>query len=242
MQEAPQVKVGIIGAMEVEVATLKAAMDAPRTVERAGMTFVEGTLEGTPAVVVRCGVGKVNAALCVQVLADEFAVSCVVNTGVAGSLDATLDIGDIVVATEARYHDVDATAIGYARGTVPGLPVAAFPADPALVAAAVEACSAVNPGVRVVEGTVVSGDVFVAGRAVKDAILANFPGSSCTEMEGAAIAHAAWLNGLPFAVVRAISDKADDSAHMDYPTFEAVAARHCARMVAELVRRLGARA
>jgi adenosylhomocysteine nucleosidase len=206
------------------------------------MTFVEGTLEGVPAVVVRCGVGKVNAALCVQVLASEFGVTHVVNTGVAGSLDARLDIGDVVVSSALCYHDVDATAIGYAPGQVPDLGCTEFVPDPALVGLALAAYREANPGAGVLAGKVVSGDQFVAGRAVKERICALFPDASCTEMEGAAVAHAAWLNDLPFLVVRAISDKADDSAHMDYPAFEEAAARHCAGFMLALLPRLAAAA
>lgn len=224
-------KLGIIGAMDIEVALLKEQLAGPRVTHKAGSEFWEGTLRGLPVVIVRCGVGKVNAALCVQILVDLFAVTHIVNTGIAGSMDADLDIGDLVVAEEAMYHDMSVTVFGYLRGQVPGMDVRAFPADPALSQAAAQACAA--RGVRFKRGRIVSGDQFIGDSAVKQDILANC-GGLCVEMESAAIAHAAYRNGIPFTILRAISDKADDSATMDYPTFEVQAARDCAAITATL--------
>lgn len=231
-------KLGIIGAMTIEVETLTAQMEQTVISHRAGMEFYEGTLEGLPAVVVQCGVGKVNAALCVQILCDCFGVTHIVNTGVAGSLCARLDIGDFVISRDAMYHDFDCHPINpnYAVGQVPGLPVLQFPADPQLMEYAFAAAEQVNPGHASI-GTVASGDQFVCSKAQKEAIIAN-TGALCTEMEGTAIAHAAWRNGVPFVVIRAISDKADDSAQMDYPTFEKIAARRCAQVTQTLAKRL----
>lgn len=231
-------KLGIIGAMTIEVETLTGQMANAAVSRRAGMDFYEGTLEGLPAVVVQCGVGKVNAALCVQILCDCFGVTHVVNTGVAGSLCARLDIGDFVISRDAMYHDFSCLPINpnYVVGQVPGLPVRQFPADETLVAYALEAAEQVNPGHASI-GRVASGDQFVCSKEQKDAIIANTD-ALCTEMEGAAIAHAAWRNGVPFVVIRAISDKADDSAQMDYPTFEKIAAQRCARVTQALARRL----
>ena len=231
-------KLGIIGAMTIEVETLKEKMTDLTVKERAGMEFYEGTLEGLPVVVVVCGVGKVNAAMCVQVLCDCFAVTHLVNTGVAGSLCPELDIGDLVISRDAMYHDFTCSTLNpaYAVGQVPGLPVRFFPADDALAQAAFAAAEAVNPG-HTRMGRVASGDQFVASREKKDKIVAD-TGALCTEMEGAAIAHAAWRNGVPFVVIRAISDKADDSAEMDYPTFEAIAAARCAAVTQTLARKL----
>lgn len=221
-------KLGIIGAMTIEVETLKAHMIDKIVSTRAGMEFCEGKLSGLDAVVVQCGVGKVNAALCVQILCDCFAVTHVVNTGVAGSLSADLDIGDLVISKDAVYHDFDCSVINdsYRVGQVPGLPVWSFPADSVMMELAMQSAEVVNPGHNCF-GTVASGDQFICNKAVKEQIIAN-TGAVCTEMEGAAIAHAAWRNQVPFVVLRAISDKADDSAEMDYPTFEAIAANRCA--------------
>lgn len=222
-------KLGIIGAMQVEVETLVEQLARRRCVERAGSTFYEGELEGLPVVVVQCGVGKVNAAMCMQILCDCFGVTHVVNTGVAGSLDAQLDIGDLVVSKDAMYHDFDCRFVGYAIGQVPGLEVHAFPAEETMAALAFAAAEAVNPGHTKI-GRVASGDQFICSREQKVKIIAD-TGALCTEMEGAAIAQTAWRNRVPFVILRAISDKADDSAQMDYPTFEAIAAKRCAEVV-----------
>lgn len=228
-------KIGIIGAMEIEVSALKEAMKVDRIITKAGMNFYEGNLEGAQAVVVQCGVGKVNAAMCVQILADLFHVTHILNTGVAGSLNADLDIGDILVSEKAIQHDVDVSALGYQLGKIPGFESREFFADAEMADAVAGACSRVNPDIHVVKGCVVSGDQFIAGKEIKEHLISEFHGD-CAEMEGASIAQAAVLNGLPFAVVRAISDKADGSAEMDYPTFENQAAAHCANMVLEFVK------
>ena len=222
-------KIGIIGAMEVEVEILKNDMEISRTFEKASMTFYEGKIGDTDVVVVRSGIAKVNAALCVQVLVDEFKITHVLNTGIAGSMDAKINIGDIVVSTDACYHDVDARIFGYPMGEIPSLGTRFFEADKWLREKAVEAIKVANPDVNVFEGRVISGDQFIGGDVPKDRLL-EF-NALCTEMEGAGIAQAAWLNHLPFVVVRAISDKADGSAEMDYPTFEKKAANDCAKLV-----------
>lgn len=229
-------KLGIIGAMNVEVATLKEKMENTAVTTKAGMEFCQGILEGVPAVVVQCGVGKVNAAMCVQILCDCFEVTHLVNTGIAGSLCAELDIADLVVSTDAMYHDVDVAVFGYPIGQVPGLDVVAFPADKTLSAVAFAAAESVNPG-HTRSGRVASGDQFVSSPQQKDHIIA-VSGALCTEMEGAAIAHAAYRNGVPYVILRAISDKADASAEMDYPTFEAIAAHRCAQVTMTMAKQL----
>ena len=229
-------KLGIIGAMDVEVATLKAKMEHIQVQSHAASEYFEGTLEGCPVVVVQCGVGKVNAALCAQVLCSVYGVTHLVNTGIAGSLDAQLDICDLVVSQDAMYHDFTVAAFGYPHGKVPGMDVIAFPADEKLVQLAYAAAEAVNPGHTKV-GRVASGDQFVCEKALKDGIIAKTQ-ALCTEMEGAAIAHTAYRNGVPFVILRAISDKADGSAEMDYPVFETLAAHRCADVTCHLARAL----
>ncbi len=229
-------KLGIIGAMDVEVATLKDAMENKTKKTVAGSVYCEGTLEKLPVVIVQCGVGKVNAALCAQVLVDCFGVTHIVNTGIAGSLNAKLDIGDFVISSEAVYHDLDVSVLGYQIGQVPGLAVRAFPADKMLTELAFKVANSLCRG-HVQIGTVASGDQFVCSKEQKQAIIANTNGL-CTEMEGAAIAHTAWKNGVPFVVIRAISDKADDSAEMDYPTFEAIAAKRCSEVTRAMAKAL----
>ncbi|MEE3419754.1 MAG: 5'-methylthioadenosine/adenosylhomocysteine nucleosidase [Lachnospiraceae bacterium] len=229
-------KIGIIGAMDVEVAELVSKVVDAKTFTRAGMTFVDGKIGKTPVVVVKSGVGKVNAGICVQILADVFQVSHVINTGVAGSLDNRIDVGDIVVSTDAVYHDVDATVFGYQKGEVPQLGTAAFPADEELRKAAVAAVRAADPDVHVFEGRVASGDQFIASREIKNGIKADFD-ALCCEMEGCAIAQAAYVNHIPFVIIRAISDKADESVTVSYDIFEKKAAEHCARLVEYMVTR-----
>jgi len=227
-------KLGIIGAMDVEVAALKESMQKMTVKTIAGMEFCEGKLENTDAVIVQCGVGKVNAALTAQVLCSCFGVTHIVNTGIAGSLNAELDIGDFVISRDAVYHDMDATNFGYPMCQVPGLPVLSFSSDESLMNIAYQAADKAHPGhVRI--GRVATGDQFVAEKALKEKIIQN-TGAFCTEMEGAAIAHTAWKNGIPFVIIRAISDKADDSAQMDYPTFEAQAARRCAQVTKDVAK------
>ena len=229
-------KLGIIGAMTVEVALLKENMESMAVSTHAGMEFCQGKLCGMDTVVVQCGVGKVNAAMCAQILCSVFGVTHLVNTGIAGSLNADLDIGDLVVSRDAMYHDFDCVHFGYEMGKVPGMDVVAFPADETMMNLAFTAAEAVNPGHTRV-GRVASGDLFVAARAAKEAIIEKTR-AWCTEMEGAAIAQTAYRNSVPFVILRAISDKADDSAEMDYPTFEAIAASRCAAVAMNLAKEL----
>lgn len=229
-------KLGIIGAMAIEIETLKENMKDMRLSCHAGMEFWEGNLEDLPVVVVQCGVGKVNAAMCTQILCSCYGVTHLVNTGIAGSLSAQLDIGDLVVSRDAMYHDFDCVHFGYEMGKVPGMDVVSFPADEVLIRYAHAAAESVNPG-HVTIGRVASGDQFVAEKPLKEQIISRTQGL-CTEMEGAAIAQTAYRNGLPFVILRAISDKADDSAEMDYPTFERIAAHRCADVARSLARQL----
>ena len=230
-------KIGIIGAMELEVEELKGKMTITNIVCRAGMEFHEGSLNGANVVIVRSGIGKVNAALCVQILVDEFEITHVINTGVAGSLNAKLDIGDILISKDALHHDMDVAILGYALGEVPQMNTVAFPADEQMISLAEDACRKVNPDINVITGRIVSGDQFISSKEVKERLISQFQGD-CAEMEGAAVAHAAYLNKIPFVVIRAISDKADDSAEMDYPTFEREAAKHSARLVEDMVKNI----
>ena len=226
--------IGIIGAMEEEVAHLKEAMQVEETVERAAMTFVKGKLDGKDVVVVRSGIGKVNAGICAQILADLFEVDTLINTGVAGSLDAAIDIGDIVISTDAVQHDMDVSALGDPVGQIPRMDTFAFPADERLVQLAVQANEEANPDIHTFTGRVVSGDQFVSDGAVKERLVTQFQ-AKCTEMEGAAIAQAAYLNKISCVIIRAISDKADNSSTMDYAAFEKQAITHTVRLVRNLM-------
>lgn len=210
--------------MELEVETLKAHMTTTKITTKAHMEFHEGTLNGTPVVIVRSGVGKVNAALCVQILADLFGVTAIINTGVGRFPDGCPGHRRYPVSRDALHHDGDATIFGYKPGEVPQLGCREFIADEHLAQVAVSTCKEVNPDIHVHTGRVVSGDQFISSKEVKTRLIQEFQGD-CAEMEGASIAHGAYLNDIPFVIIRAISDKADDSAEMDYPTFEMP--QHC---------------
>ncbi len=205
------VKIGIIGAMELEVKELKEAMTVSEITKKANMEFFEGTLNNVPVVIVQSGIGKVNAALCTQILADLFQVTHIINTGVAGSLNVALDIGDILISRDALHHDMDVTIFGYQLGEVPQMGRREFPADERLAKLAKEACEKVNPDIHAILGRVVSGDQFISGNEIKEKLIQEYQGD-CAEMEGASIAHGAYLNNIPFVIIRAISDKADNSA------------------------------
>ncbi len=227
--------IGIIGAMAEEVAQLKEAMEDVSIETAASMDFYKGSLNGREVVVVQSGIGKVNAGICTQILADRYGVEAVVNTGIAGSLRAEINIGDIVLSSDTVQHDMDAEAFGYPAGQIPRMDTLAFPADEGLIRCAQECCRRVNPDIRTFCGRILSGDQFVADRGKKEWLRETF-GGYCTEMEGAAVGQAAYLNKIPFLVIRAISDKADDSASVDYPEFEAKAIAHSVALVKEMVK------
>lgn len=229
--------IGIIGAMEEEVEKLKAVMEEVEIIHRAGMEFNKGKLSGRNVVIVKSGIGKVNAGICTQILADIFNVNAIINTGIAGSLKEEINIGDIVLSSDTVQHDMDAAAFGYPLGQIPRMDILSFPADERLIDIAGQCCERVNPDIRVFIGRVASGDQFVADGAVKNRISGNF-GGYCTEMEGAAIGQAAYLNKIPYVVIRAISDKADNSASMEYPAFEAMAIEHTVRLIKEMIKYL----
>lgn len=229
--------IGIIGAMEEEVNILKSKMQVETIMKKASMEFYKGTLNGKDVVIVRSGISKVNAAVCAQILVDDFKISRVINTGIAGSLQSKIDIGDIVISCDALQHDVDATGFGYDLGVIPRMETSTFIADKALVDLAKEVCEKEIPEINAHVGRVVTGDQFISDKDVKDKIESNFHGY-CTEMEGAAIAQVAYLNNIPFVILRAISDKADESATIDYPTFEKKAIEHSVILVENMLKAL----
>lgn len=225
--------IGIIGAMQVEVDTLISNLQDPHRLDRARTSFFEGHLCGKPVVVVRSGVGKVNASSCAQMLIDYFGVSSIINTGIAGALASDLAIGDVVVASDCVEHDMDVTNLSYPKGQIPDMDVLSFSADPALAEAIEIAAHRSLAFPHVYRGRIASGDQFIHTCAQKEAIYQEF-GALCCEMEGAAIAHVCYLHKLPFAVVRTISDTADECSHLDYPSFEKKTAYANAQLV-ELV-------
>lgn len=221
---------GIIGAMDEEVLEIKNALTDVSVETVTGMDFYRGKVNGKEVVVVRSGIGKVNAAVCSQVLVDRFGVEAIVNTGIAGSLRAEINIGDIVLSTDSVQHDMDATGFGYPAGQIPRMDTFAFPADEKLLNLAKECCARVNPDIQAFTGRVVSGDQFISDKEKKQWLTETFDGS-CTEMEGAAIAQVCYLNHIGCLIIRAISDKADDSANMDYQEFEAKAIEHSVKLL-----------
>lgn len=225
---------GIIGAMDIEVKELREMMKNPQVQSVAGMNFYQGTIQGKEVVVVRSGIGKVNAGICSQILVDRYHVEGIINTGIAGSLKNEINIGDIVLATVAVQHDVDATGFGYPLGEIPQMGIKEFPADEKLRELAATCSKKANPDIQVFFGRVASGDQFISNKDKKNWISENFD-AYCTEMEGAAIAQAAYLNQVPYLIVRAISDKADDSANMDYGEFEAKAAENSVRLMVAML-------
>ena len=226
---------GIIGAMDPEVTSLQESLTDPKSEIIADMKFVSGKLGQTEAVIVKCGMGKVNAGICAHTLIQKYGCTKIINTGVAGSLDNRIDIGDIVVSTEAVQHDFDVSVIGFQKGEVPYTGLVAFPSDPALHDEAVKAVKATAPEINVFEGRVCSGDQFIASSEQKNKILETF-GGLCCEMEGGAIAQVCYLNHTPYVILRAISDKADHSEEMSFEQFAETAAKRCAAIVHVMVK------
>lgn len=231
---------GIIGAMAVEVDRLIGQMAHRTTTAASDMTFHQGTLgsHDTPVVVVSCGIGKVSAAMCAQALIDRFGVSAIINTGVAGALDPTLEIGDLVICSDAVQHDMDVSGLGFGLGVVPGVDRLAFEADAGMRATVAQAAAELTPALTPRAGRVASGDQFICEQADKERIVERF-GACCCEMEGGAIAQVCWRNEVPFVIVRTISDKADGSSTTDYREFEQLAAARSVAVTLRTVELLG---
>ena len=230
-------RIGIIGAMDEEVDILVELMDIKETIEKASLKFYKGTLEGKDIVLVRCGIGKVNSALCTQILISEFDVDAIVNTGVAGALHSELDVQDIVISTDAIQYDVDTTAFGDPKGTIPRMESSVFVADEKLINAAYESSVKESKSNKVFKGRVATGDIFISSKELKDELVNDF-NAYCGEMEGGAIAHVCTLNKVPFVIIRAMSDKADGSADVTYDEFVKVAAHNSKDIVLNMLKAL----
>ncbi|WP_313628026.1 5'-methylthioadenosine/S-adenosylhomocysteine nucleosidase [Kosakonia sp.] len=228
-------KIGIIGAMEEEVTLLRDKIENRQTLNVGGSEIYTGTLNGTEVALLKSGIGKVAAAMGATLLLERCQPDVIINTGSAGGLAATLKVGDIVVSDEARYHDADVTAFGYDIGQLPGCP-AGFKADDSLIAAA-EACIG-ELNLHAVRGLIVSGDAFINGAEGLAKIRHNFPQAIAVEMEATAIAHVCHNYSVPFVVVRAISDVADQESHLSFDEFLVVAAKQSSLMVETLVQKL----
>ncbi|EOC1265475.1 5'-methylthioadenosine/S-adenosylhomocysteine nucleosidase [Cronobacter malonaticus] len=225
-------KAGIIGAMEEEVTLLRDKIDNRQTLNIAGCEIYTGTLNGVEVALLKSGIGKVSAAMGATLLLEHCKPDVIINTGSAGGLAPSLKVGDIVVSDEVRYHDADVTAFGYEYGQMAGCP-AAFKADENLIAAAQETIEKLN--LHAVRGLVVSGDAFINGSVNLAKIRHNFPQAIAVEMEATAIGHVCHNFGVPFVVVRAISDVADQQSHLSFEEFLAVAAKQSSLMVETLL-------
>ena len=230
-------KIGIIGAMDEEVNILKDEMEINETIKIASMDFYIGKLETKDIVLVRCGIGKVNAAICTQILVDKFDVNLVINTGVAGAMHDSLNILDVVVSDDVLYHDFDVTGFGYKLGEIPRMDSSIFKADNNLVNISINAAKEVLKSENVFKGRVVSGDVFVSSAELKEKINMVF-NAYCTEMEGAAIGHTCFLNNKPFVIIRAMSDKADGSAHANFNEFVEKASHNSKEIVKGILKQI----
>ncbi|MBQ9909852.1 MAG: 5'-methylthioadenosine/adenosylhomocysteine nucleosidase [Treponema sp.] len=233
-------KIGIIGAMEVEVNFLRNLMgQSVKKTEAGGILFNEGKIHGQDVVLVRSGVGKVNAALCAQRLVIQFGCTNIINTGIAGAMAHGLGVLDFVVSTDAVYHDLNATGFGYKLGQVPQMPVFSFEADKKMIEAAKKAFaeSELSEGHKMIEGRIATGDQFISDKEHKAFIASEFS-PACVEMEGAAIAHACYLSNVPFVILRCMSDQADDSGSKVYDFNESAAAELSARVVEKIIQLL----
>ena len=228
--------IGIIGAMDSEVDNLFSRMSSKEKITVNNLAFFKGKLYDKDVVIVKCGIGKVNAALCTQLLILQFKVSKIINTGIAGAVGQGLKIYDFVVSTEAVYHDFDVQFFGYKPGQVPGMPEV-FKADTSLVNAAVTAFENTDfsKELKIVSGRIASGDQFISGGEKKASIIENFH-PQCVEMEGAAIAHTCYANKVPFVIIRCMSDTADESVKETYS--EETASRVSSTFLLEFIKEL----
>lgn len=231
-------KIGIIGAMESEVRTLKSLIDNCETSVISGMSFYSGSIQGRDVVVVQSGIGKVNAALCAEILCIKFNVTKVINTGIAGATGGSLGVFDFVVSSATVYHDFDTTAFGYKLGQVPGM-TEQFVADSEMADAALAAFADTDFASehKIMKGLIASGDQFISGGDKKDFIKSSFS-PLCVEMEGCAIAHACSINKVPFIIIRCMSDMADESVESTYSFNEDVCAEASAKFVLEVLKKL----
>ena len=227
-----KVDIGIIGAMQPEVEAIIAALDERECETVGSITFHTGLIGGRRVAVAKCGIGKVFAAICAQTMILKYSPDLIVNSGVGGAIGGGLKCGDVVIADRLCQHDMDTSAIGDPKGLVSGINMIYFDADSR--AQQILLSLAEGLGLSVKSGTVTTGDKFIADRDDKHRIANDFSASVC-EMEGCAIAQTAYVNGTPFAVVRAISDSADGEASMDYPTFLSIAAKNSTELTLALV-------
>ncbi len=225
--------IGIIGAMSIEIENLNASMENKETKTVSGINFTKGILCGQEVVTAVCGIGKVFAAMCAQTMIMLYSPDKIINTGVGGSLSSSLGIGDIAVSDYVVQHDMDTSPLGDPVGMISGINLVKIPADKALAKKILQSSQKIG-NIKCITGTIASGDCFVNNAAQKNRIATTFDAISC-EMEGAAIGHVCYVNKVPFCVIRAISDNADGSSHMDYAEFIKIAAKNSSAVLKELL-------
>jgi len=229
--------IGIIGAMEEEIALLKNNMEIISAKNIVGTDFFMGKMLGKSIVLVRSGIGKVNAAICTQVLIDMYGVDYIINTGVAGSINKDLGVGDIVISNDLLQHDFDTSATGDKLGVIPRLHESTFRADEELVRIAENASEVCIKHQKVVVGRIATGDQFISNSNDKERIWNNFK-PYCVEMEGAAIAQACYLNKIPFVVIRSMSDSADEEASSNFLEHVDKVASNSSLIVEQMIKEL----
>jgi len=222
-------KIGIIGAMAVEVQMLKDSMQNVNVVKISGLDYFAGTIAGVDVVVAQAGVGKVNAAVCTEAMILQFEPSAIINIGVAGGLSAALKVGDIAVADAVVEHDMDTSALGDPIGFITGINKVQIPCAQWITKMLLNAANAIE-GVTTVCGTIVSGDQFISSKEKKEQLVSQF-NAVATEMEGASVGHVCFMNDVPFGVLRAISDGADDEADMSFNEFCDMAAKNSLKVI-----------
>ena len=227
--------IGIIGAMEVEVKNLKAKIENKKTEFLSGIEFVSGKLSGKDVVIAQCGIGKVFASICTEAMILKYSPEYIINTGVAGTLTTELSIGDVAISESVVQHDMDTSPIGDPKGLLSGINIINIPANEYLSSLAQEVIREQN--INCLKGVIASGDQFIASKAQKDFIVSEFSAIAC-EMEGASVGHVCFVNNVKFLILRAISDSADNSSHMDYPTFLQMASENSTKVTLELIKRI----
>lgn len=225
--------IGIIGAMDIEVNALKAKVKNAATTKIAGIDFVCGTIENVMVCVAECAPGKVNAALCAQIMIDKFSPDQIINVGVGCSLSKDIVIKNIVIATDVVEHDMDITPLGEPKGFINGINMIKMQTDKEI--SELLARTAINCGEKIHRGTIASGDIFIASQELKDSLVADFD-AICGEMEGGAIGHVCTANAVPFAVLRSISDGGDENSFIDFPTFKQIAADITSKIMIDYIK------
>ncbi|MFD1864011.1 5'-methylthioadenosine/S-adenosylhomocysteine nucleosidase [Planococcus chinensis] len=232
-------KIGVIGAMEEEVELLRGSLENVVTEEIANCEFTSGTYKGQDVVLLKSGIGKVNAAMSTTLLLQKYQPDVVINTGSAGGFDQNLEVGAIVISDEVRHHDVDVTAFGYEMGQVPQMP-AAFRSDAALMELAEKAVEEVGEHAYAV-GLIATGDSFMNDPVRVETVRGHFPDMKAAEMEAAAVAQVCHQFGVPFVVIRALSDIAGKESDISFDEFLPVAAKHSTDIVLNVIERLSAK-